>query len=787
MFLYISNTDRSDDIIRNTIAITDDIREKPNSCKFKMKGTKPSYYQNVKAFAGFKILSAGADSVTLDAEYRLNENNLFAKGNTVYVAIGETDEETAVIQSISSDDGNIKLTMTANFDNIPSAGEQCGKKMFAGSIVDIFDQNIGTLKTIEFSITCIDYTRIFDKKLVNDSYVSRDSRYIINDFCNNTINYNQPIDEIEYADNAAIQAAWTEADDGSAPVISTDYQEGTVAGRFAWVNAGGTATFESTPIASNITPLSDRLLGFWYKCADYTKVTSFKVLIGSDNANYAEIEVIPSSNDWTYHTGNLETVVGAPDWSAVNYLAISVTETANSFILFDGFRVLEDNFFRHYPYVLESSDFANFNISRTKPTETLQKMAESLNWFWYIDYDRYIHFFPQATNSAPFNLNETSNNFDKLKITYDSSKIINRQVIEGGNETSTSFYSQVFEGDGFTRTFLLKNLFSGLKVGVDDNSANDPAEVGTDPTTIIITAHGLEAGDYIINRTRSNAVREVLTVPDADTFTVATVTDQTDADTISYFTQMDVGVEGINEDAGYDYMSNYWQKSIRSSVGKDTLTSGEFLLAQYNEVVPILVQRHDITSSTLMKSILGHTDGIFDGQVIKDETIKSRAEAVQLADATINKYSNVLIDAEFDTYKGGLKSGQIINIKDTANGTRNINQSFMIQQVKIRELESGYLHYEVTAASTLYGLLELFIQLLKQGRKIRIDEDVEISNIFEAQETISVSDSFVSAVDGNKHAEIVTVSDSMGAVVFTPPFKFMPDPSNSKFNLASFS
>jgi hypothetical protein len=65
-------------------------------------------------------------------------------------------------------------------------------------------------------------------------------------------------------------------------------------------------------------------------------------------------------------------------------------------------------------------------------------MADSLNWYWYIDYDRYIHFFPQATNTAPFNISETSNNFNNLRITYDSSRLINRQVIEGGDETSTS-------------------------------------------------------------------------------------------------------------------------------------------------------------------------------------------------------------------------------------------------------------------------------------------------------------------------------------------------------------
>lgn len=70
---------------------------------------------------------------------------------------------------------------------------------------------------------------------------------------------------------------------------------------------------------------------------------------------------------------------------------------------------------------------------------------------------------------------------------------------------------------------------------LDNNTSTDLTEALTTTTTIVATAHGLVAGDYIVNRTRANAVREVLTVPNANSFTVAAVTGQVSGDTFSKF------------------------------------------------------------------------------------------------------------------------------------------------------------------------------------------------------------------------------------------------------------
>ena len=63
-------------------------------------------------------------------------------------------------------------------------------------------------------------------------------------------------------------------------------------------------------------------------------------------------------------------------------------------------------------------------------------------------------------------------------------------------------------------------------------SVLDAAEATTSTTNIKMTDHGLFDGDYIINTSRSNAVRPV-TVVDANNVTVAAVTGQVAGDVIS--------------------------------------------------------------------------------------------------------------------------------------------------------------------------------------------------------------------------------------------------------------
>lgn len=661
--------------------------------------------------------------------------------------------------------------------------------------------NLGRLENIQFSITAIDYTRVFDKELINDTFSERDSRYIINSFCNNFINFNSEIDPMDYLTNGAIQAKWIESGDGNNPTVDlVDFQEGDASGSFSWTYNTGVAGFEDTLFASDLSVFSGVNSGqptkgvkaFWYKTLDYTVVTSIVIRIGSDAANYLQFTINPINNNWTFVALEMEdaAMTGNPDWTAMDYLKVTINQTGSSAIKFDGFRILEKEFFRHYPYVETSADFNDFRINRVKPTEVMQRFADELAWYWYVDYRRYIHLFPKTENIAPFNLDETSDNFDNLAITFDTSRLVNRQVVMGAEETSEYVYSEVKAGDAVQREWITKNNFKNLYVAVDDNTSTDLMEGGTTTTTVVATAHGLLAGDYIVNRTQANAVRKILSIINANSFTIDEVLGQGSGNTFSKFIEKDVGVEGLASDAGNNYMSNFQEKSIRSAELEPTLQVGEFVLFRYNEVIPILVQRKEATSILNMKNILGHTNGIFDGQPIIDRTIKTRPEANNLAKAQLQKFSNMIITADFTTYIHGLQSGQLIHIKDTTTSNRNIDQSFLIQSVIISQVAWGVFSYKVTASSLLYGMLELLIQILKQGRKIDVDQDAVINNIEDVNEEILITDSVIAQtpVPGDKYSqENIEVNDDVVVKVFEPPFKWGADADMGYWNLASWS
>jgi hypothetical protein len=59
----------------------------------------------------------------------------------------------------------------------------------------------------------------------------------------------------------------------------------------------------------------------------------------------------------------------------------------------------------------------------------MQRLADELGWFWYIDYDKNIRLFPESTNFSPIIINETSDNFKDLSISIDTSRLMNRLVI----------------------------------------------------------------------------------------------------------------------------------------------------------------------------------------------------------------------------------------------------------------------------------------------------------------------------------------------------------------------
>lgn len=128
----------------------------------------------------------------------------------------------------------------------------------------------------------------------------------------------------------------------------------------------------------------------------------------------------------------------------------------------------------------------SISFNRLTVAQCIEKLAETLNYVWYVDYDKDIHFFPKNTESAPFDITDTSGNYiyDSLEITEDLTQIKNFVLVQGGNQVSTETRTEYLSGDGVIDQFNLINKFSEVPevivgttsqtVGIDylDNDAS---------------------------------------------------------------------------------------------------------------------------------------------------------------------------------------------------------------------------------------------------------------------------------------------------------------------------
>jgi hypothetical protein len=115
--------------------------------------------------------------------------------------------------------------------------------------------------------------------------------------------------------------------------------------------------------------------------------------------------------------------------------------------------------------------------------DCLNKLAEALNAFWYVDYNKDIHFFEKMSELAPFNLTDNSGNYiyESLEIEEDISQLRNRVTVRGGTTESDANRTETIVCQDDTQDiFPLGYKFARLPI-VEVNGT--PVTVGTEYLT----------------------------------------------------------------------------------------------------------------------------------------------------------------------------------------------------------------------------------------------------------------------------------------------------------------
>ena len=104
---------------------------------------------------------------------------------------------------------------------------------------------------------------------------------------------------------------------------------------------------------------------------------------------------------------------------------------------------------------IESIAFNKMSVSKC-----IELLAKQINYSWYVDYEKDIHFFTRNKELSEFDLTDDNGKhiFDSLKIKDDLSQIRNRVIIRGGDMEGSN-RTENFVGDGTKKTFALGHKF----------------------------------------------------------------------------------------------------------------------------------------------------------------------------------------------------------------------------------------------------------------------------------------------------------------------------------------
>lgn len=103
-------------------------------------------------------------------------------------------------------------------------------------------------------------------------------------------------------------------------------------------------------------------------------------------------------------------------------------------------------------------------FNKMQISKCFSELASLVNYNWYIDYEKDVHFFAKNSEASPFNITNTSTDIiaDSLQLENDLSQLRNVVIIRGGDKVATNTRDKTHTGDGVQKTFNTDYQFASL-------------------------------------------------------------------------------------------------------------------------------------------------------------------------------------------------------------------------------------------------------------------------------------------------------------------------------------
>jgi len=122
-----------------------------------------------------------------------------------------------------------------------------------------------------------------------------------------------------------------------------------------------------------------------------------------------------------------------------------------------------------YTNVLLSVTISQVSYNYLQVSQVFKKICDLTGRNWYIDYNKDVHYFPLTTNTTPFNIDNTNDEYIDLKISKNSAQLKNRVYVRGGTKLS-DYTTYSVKGDGVARSFPLPDKPHSVSITVNGSA-----------------------------------------------------------------------------------------------------------------------------------------------------------------------------------------------------------------------------------------------------------------------------------------------------------------------------
>lgn len=675
--IFINWIDVTEHYVQFTYKKTEQLKNRANKCGFTLNDYRVVTNQVVNIW---DVTSSRSVSMvwtnTIEVFDIYAKTSKFVAWTKIYVNIWLPSERQYTIASVDSVTNTITLTTNITFE-IPR-DSLIGVMQFAG--VTIRTPEIETSKSDDFqqNVDCVDYKNLLDRENVSEIFLNQYPREI---FWRILYEFAANDTQLDVDIMEIPRTNWWTAN-----VMAPDSTD-----RIFWNFSLRTSMttglwfWEQTFASIDISLFTH--LRFWWKvlATQGAWMNSYKVKIGTDSSNYFQYDIprigVDFEDCWNYESVKIyepEAIVWVPNLMAITYIRYEIDANANiNDFLFEHVFVSTGGF-TLTDTIRGSNKLLDIRIRQRKIADTFEQITRLNQEYWYLNYDRSISYYVKSSrDQAPIEVTETSKEWGSLSITPDTTNMRNRQLVIWWEAIEPVLYTQELVSDGVEKSFRLDYWFDDLRFYIQ------PWWVWP-------------------------------------------------------FIEYTVGIENLSDPVDYDWLANFSEKIIKAWQAPSLVLPAAWDIVRYTyfPYKPISYRYKDNTSVLAMKALTGWS-GVYDGEAIIDRTIKSQEEAFLRAKAEVEEFKNPTIDCVFSTNKDWISAAQLVTITDSK---RDIDDEFLIQRVTTKHVWDSFFEYNVTAASTLFGITEFLQMLLRRASNLFLDQDSIVFIVVNQDETIVFQD-----------------------------------------------